>query len=89
MIGKEKNRLINYYELQLKLFISGIKYMVEIIAFIIAWIFFYYILTYRQKRAPAIKATIIALLFTGLFYSFMNKVYTRLDNNPTTRTISR
>lgn len=53
--------------------------MYELLVFIITWAFFYYILKYRNKRAPIIKATIIALLFMGLFYAILTNMFFRLN----------
>lgn len=49
--------------------------LMYIVAFILAWLFFYKILATKNKRFPKSKATIIVFLFSSLVYQFSDKIY--------------
>ncbi|MDP1602560.1 MAG: hypothetical protein Q8M03_04780 [Legionella sp.] len=53
--------------------------IIKIIALLVAWVFFYKILTLRNKRLPVIKATVITLLFAALIFQVSTDMYARID----------
>ncbi|MDP3269370.1 MAG: hypothetical protein Q8M40_10020 [Legionella sp.] len=49
--------------------------LIYILAFVLAWLFFYKILVGNSTRLPKLKTTIIVLLFSSLIYAFSYDLY--------------
>lgn len=53
--------------------------MLMSLALIAAWLFFYQLLKARNKKIPAIKASIITLLFAALIIRLSTDLYTHVE----------
>lgn len=53
--------------------------IINLVALVVAWLFFYNVLKSRNRMLPALKASIITLLFGALIFRFSTDFYATID----------